>query len=230
MAGTIVVFRWPSHSVCPFHRLVAAIEINAKNGRRPAHNSLRASIRKARCSLGCRKIVAHKLHLNLSARQGGGKPVCWGQYKRCDVMRSEFYETVAGTTVSAGGRLGRQRTSISPCTRKTRRRWSCACSIRRRRKRNRPHQPAREHGLVWHGYLPDVLPGQVYGYRVYGPYEPEKGHRFNPNKVLLDPYAKAIARETKWSDEMWGYKIGDPAGRSLVRRARQRRIARRWRR
>jgi isoamylase len=64
--------------------------------------------------------------------------------------------------------------------------------------------------LVWHGYLPDVLPGQIYGYRVTGPYEPEKGHRFNPNKILLDPYAKAIARETKWGDEMFGYCVGDP--------------------
>ena len=44
---------------------------------------------------------------------------------------------------------------------------------------------------VWHAYLPDVLPGQLYGYRVHGPYEPQKGHRFNPNKVVLDPYAKA---------------------------------------
>ncbi len=64
-------------------------------------------------------------------------------------------------------------------------------------------------GPVWHCYLPDALPDQVYGYRVYGPYEPAKGHRFNPNKVLLDPYAKGLARETKWSDSVWGYRIGD---------------------
>ena len=63
--------------------------------------------------------------------------------------------------------------------------------------------------MVWHAYLPDILPGQIYGYRVDGPYNPAEGHRFNANKVLLDPYAKAIARELKWSDEMWGYKIGD---------------------
>lgn len=62
--------------------------------------------------------------------------------------------------------------------------------------------------LVWHCYLPDILPDQVYGYRVYGPHEPAKGHRFNPNKILLDPYAKAIARETRWSDNVWGYKLG----------------------
>ncbi len=63
--------------------------------------------------------------------------------------------------------------------------------------------------MVWHAYLPDVLPGQVYGYRVHGPYKPEEGHRFNPHKILLDPYAKAIARETKWQDEMWGYQVGN---------------------
>jgi glycogen operon protein len=63
---------------------------------------------------------------------------------------------------------------------------------------------------VWHAYLPDVLPGQVYGYRIEGPYNPAHGHRFNKNKVLLDPYAKAIARQTIWGDEMWGYRVGDP--------------------
>jgi len=65
--------------------------------------------------------------------------------------------------------------------------------------------------MVWHAYLPDVLPGQLYGYRVYGPHAPKEGHRFNHHKVLLDPYAKAIGRETRWSDEMWAYKVGDPA-------------------
>ena len=63
---------------------------------------------------------------------------------------------------------------------------------------------------VWHAYLPDVLPGQLYGYRVHGPYEPAKGHRFNPNKVVLDPYAKAIGRDLRWDDELFGYKLGDP--------------------
>src|SRR6266446_5879270 len=52
--------------------------------------------------------------------------------------------------------------------------------------------------MVWHSYLPDAQPGQLYGYRVHGPYEPARGHRFNPRKVLLDPYAKAIARELRW--------------------------------
>jgi isoamylase len=64
---------------------------------------------------------------------------------------------------------------------------------------------------VWHAYLPDVLPGQLYGYRVHGPYEPAQGHRFNASKVVLDPYAKLIGRELKWADEVFGYKFDDPA-------------------
>lgn len=64
---------------------------------------------------------------------------------------------------------------------------------------------------VWHTYLPDALPGQCYGYRVYGPYEPLHGHRFNPNKLLLDPYAKAISRGLQWDDALFGYQIGSPA-------------------
>src|SRR5688572_30713895 len=53
---------------------------------------------------------------------------------------------------------------------------------------------------VWHGYLPDLKPGALYGYRVHGPYEPKNGQRFNPNKVLLDPYAKVIGRDLKCVD------------------------------
>jgi isoamylase len=62
---------------------------------------------------------------------------------------------------------------------------------------------------VWHSYLPDVEPGQLYGYRVHGPYEPAKGHRFNPHKVVLDPYAKAIGRDLRWDDALFGYQIGN---------------------
>ncbi len=61
---------------------------------------------------------------------------------------------------------------------------------------------------VWHAYLPGLRPGQLYGYRVHGPYEPAKGHRFNPAKLLLDPYAKAIAGTVRWSDALFGYTIG----------------------
>lgn len=63
---------------------------------------------------------------------------------------------------------------------------------------------------VWHAFLPDVMPGQLYGFRVSGPFEPEAGHRFNPAKVLLDPYAKGVGRDVRWSDELFGYKFGDP--------------------
>src|SRR6202000_939398 len=61
---------------------------------------------------------------------------------------------------------------------------------------------------VWHGYLNDVSPGQIYGYRVYGPYEPEQGHRFNPNKLLLDPYAKRLANPLVWRDAHFFYRTG----------------------
>ncbi|MGE5320093.1 MAG: glycogen debranching protein GlgX [Hyphomicrobiaceae bacterium] len=62
--------------------------------------------------------------------------------------------------------------------------------------------------LVWHCYLPGAKPGLLYGYRVYGPYQPQQGHRFNPNKLLLDPYAKAAVGKLRWSDAHFGYKIG----------------------
>ncbi|MBI3246226.1 MAG: glycogen debranching protein GlgX [Deltaproteobacteria bacterium] len=61
---------------------------------------------------------------------------------------------------------------------------------------------------VWHAYLPGIRPGQLYGYRVHGPYEPQDGHRFNPAKLLLDPYAKAIAGAVQWSDALFGYTLG----------------------
>ncbi|WP_431270806.1 glycogen debranching protein GlgX [Dankookia sp. P2] len=60
---------------------------------------------------------------------------------------------------------------------------------------------------VWHGYLPEARPGTIYAYRVHGPYAPEEGHRFNPNKLLLDPYARAIVGELTWGPELFGYKL-----------------------
>jgi isoamylase len=62
---------------------------------------------------------------------------------------------------------------------------------------------------VWHAYLPDVRPGALYGYRVDGPYEPTAGHRFNHSKLLIDPYAKAVSGPIRWSDDLFGYRIGD---------------------
>jgi isoamylase len=64
---------------------------------------------------------------------------------------------------------------------------------------------------VWHVFLPDAQPCQLYGYRVYGPYAPEEGHRFNASKVLIDPYAKAIAGKVRWGPAMFGYPLGNPA-------------------
>jgi glycogen operon protein len=61
---------------------------------------------------------------------------------------------------------------------------------------------------VWHGYLPDARPGLLYGYRVFGPYEPRAGHRFNPNKLLIDPYAKALYGRLAWTDAHYGYRVG----------------------
>ncbi len=65
---------------------------------------------------------------------------------------------------------------------------------------------------VWHLFLPEIRPGQLYGYRVYGAYEPQNGHRFNASKMLMDPYAKAIAGKIKWGPEMFGYPLGGPDG------------------
>jgi isoamylase len=61
---------------------------------------------------------------------------------------------------------------------------------------------------VWHGYVPEMQPGQCYGYRVYGPYSPQDGHRFNPAKLLLDPYAKAIAGQVHGHEVLFGYPMG----------------------
>ena len=62
---------------------------------------------------------------------------------------------------------------------------------------------------VWHGYFPDIHPGQLYGYRVHGAYNPREGHRFNANKILLDPYAKAIGRVLEWDDSLFGYSFSE---------------------
>jgi glycogen operon protein len=62
---------------------------------------------------------------------------------------------------------------------------------------------------AWHGYLPEARPGLLYGYRVHGPYDPERGHRFNPHKLLIEPYAKHIQGQIKWSDAHFGYRVGN---------------------
>ena len=67
-------------------------------------------------------------------------------------------------------------------------------------------------GFCWHGYLPDVGPGQRYGFRVHGPWNPEQGQRCNPAQLLLDPYARAIEGQVDWNEAVFAYRFGDPEG------------------
>jgi isoamylase len=83
----------------------------------------------------------------------------------------------------------------------------CLFDDRGRREIERIVLPERSED-VWHGYLNDAAPGQLYGYRVHGPYEPERGFRFNPHKLLIDPYAKHIAGRLVWNDAHFGYRAG----------------------
>jgi isoamylase len=85
----------------------------------------------------------------------------------------------------------------------------CLFDNQGRRELERVELPERTED-IWHGYLNDVAPGQLYGYRVHGPYDPEQGHRFNPNKLLLDPYAKRLSGRLVWSDAHFGYRTGSP--------------------
>jgi isoamylase len=71
---------------------------------------------------------------------------------------------------------------------------------------------------IWHGYLPGVEPATRYGYRVYGPYEPENGHRFNPNKLLLDPYACAYVGHVEWNPALFGYEMESGDDKSFDQR------------
>ncbi|HEY0434368.1 MAG TPA: glycogen debranching protein GlgX, partial [Chitinophagaceae bacterium] len=78
-----------------------------------------------------------------------------------------------------------------------------------------PHESARiriedRTHHVWHVCVPGLRPGQLYGYRIHGPYDPANGHRFNPNKFLIDPYAKAISGSVRWHDSLFGYEVGHP--------------------
>jgi isoamylase len=87
----------------------------------------------------------------------------------------------------------------------------CLFDTQGRRELERITLPERSED-IWHGYLNDVGPGQLYGYRVHGPYEPERGFRFNAHKLLLDPYAKKLAGRLVWSDAHFGYRTGSPRG------------------
>ncbi len=90
------------------------------------------------------------------------------------------------------------------------RRSSCACSTRAAGARSRatscPNAPTRSGTATCRR----SRPGQLYGYRAHGPYQPEQGHRFNPHKLLLDPYAKKLAGQLKWTDALFGYRLHSP--------------------
>lgn len=83
----------------------------------------------------------------------------------------------------------------------------CLFDTQGRREIRRAALPEYTHE-VWHGYFPDLRPGQLYGLRAHGPYDPANGHRFNPNKLLLDPYAKMLHGELRWHDACFGYRVG----------------------
>ncbi len=63
--------------------------------------------------------------------------------------------------------------------------------------------------MVWHGYLPDVRPGQLYGYRIHGPFDPDRGYRFNPNKVVIDPYARVVGRAVRWDESLFAFRANE---------------------
>ena len=87
----------------------------------------------------------------------------------------------------------------------------CLFSPDGRKEMTRIPLPERD-GDIWHGHVGGLTPGTLYGFRVHGPYAPEQGHRFNPNKLLIDPYARALEGRLRWSDALMGYKIGSPRG------------------
>src|SRR5438094_10379800 len=114
----------------------------------------------------------------------------------------------AGTSARLGASWDGRGTNFALFSANAQRVELCLFDPQGRRELERIELPERTED-VWHGYLNDVSPGQLYGYRVHGPYEPEHGHRFNANKIVMDPYAKSVARTVRWSDEMFGYRVGD---------------------
>ncbi len=100
--------------------------------------------------------------------------------------------------------------STSRCSRKTRPGWSCACLMPAAGTRCSASRLNEHTDQIWHCYLPEARPGLLYGYRCHGPYDPERGHRFNPNKLLIEPYAAALSGPMRWSDAHFGYDAADP--------------------
>ena len=149
---------------------------------------------------------------------------------RLTVVVTNAFASLAGVSLSARGDVGRRRRQLRPLFGARDQGRAVPVRLRRRRKTESqrialPEQTDRSGTAT----CPTCSPGQLYGYRVHGPYEPDKGHRFNPNKVLLDPYAKAIGRDLQLGRRAVRLQDRRPDGRPVVRRPRQRRRSRRWR-
>jgi isoamylase len=113
----------------------------------------------------------------------------------------------AGTSSRLGASWDGRGTNFALFSANAQRVELCLFDSQGRREVERVELPERTED-VWHGYLNDISPGQLYGYRVHGPYEPEHGHRFNANKLLLDPYARRLAGRLVWSDAHFAYRTG----------------------
>src|SRR3990170_7627121 len=115
----------------------------------------------------------------------------------------------AGTSSRLGASWDGRGTNFALFSANAQRVELCLFDSQGRRELERIELPERNED-VWHGYLNDVSPGQLYGYRVHGPYAPARGHRFNANKLLIDPYARAIDGHVRWNERIFGYKLGHP--------------------
>ena len=129
-----------------------------------------------------------------------------GDFSRTGIFIMRLSE---GTNVRLGANWDGRGTNFALFSANAEKVELCLFDSQGRREIERVALPEHTEG-VWHGYLNDISPGQLYGYRVYGPYDPQHGHRFNPNKLLLDPYAKKISGRLVWSDAHFAYRTGSP--------------------
>ena len=123
-------------------------------------------------------------------------------------MNQPFTAVWPGTPFPARRHLGWRGRQFRTVLRTRRDASSCACSIRSGKREVQRIELREQTDQIWHCYLPEARPGLLYGYRVHGPYDPAHGHRFNPNKLLIEPYAKDIVGQLRWSDAHFGYRIG----------------------
>src|SRR5207237_729093 len=148
---------------------------------------------------------ARSMPLKINSSTSSSRP--WQRYfssRKPDAMRLS-----AGSHARLGATWDGRGTNFALFSANAEKVELCLFDSQGRREIERIELPERTED-VWHGYLNDVSPGQLYGYRVYGPYEPEQGHRFNANKLLLDPYAKRLSGRLVWSDAHFAYRTGSP--------------------